>query len=243
MNIKDMIKKNLLTILSAVALLSMLFTFVSFTAETEFSASAIKLTGIQACGKSMFAYLLIIGPVLLIAMNYIKSLEKYKGLLSISVPCVCLIALIIVCLNAKTAAQAVGGAVEGVTDLVDIEMDISQSIGFGAILAAISYISMIVFGIKTQRDFSISKLNVGNLGNINIDNIKATGADLIKSAQNTVAKAAQNISENIPTSTGTSKKHIDDTLSLIEKLAKMKDDGILTEQEFANKKSKLLEDI
>lgn len=244
MNIAEIIKKNILTILSTVALLSMFLTFVSFTSETEFTgATTTKLTGIQVCGSSIFAYLLIVGPVLLIGMNYIKQLEKYKGILSISVPCVCLIVLIVVYLNVKSGSQAATGAIEGIAGAAGVDMNNSQSIGLGTILAAISYIAMVLFGIKTQRDFSVSKLNFGNIGNINIGNIKSAGADLIKEAQNTVSKAAQNISDTMSNSSGTSKKHIDDTLELIERLAKMKDSGILSEQEFADKKSKLLEDI
>lgn len=236
MNIAEIIKKNILTILSAIALLSMFLTFVSFTSETEFTGAATtKLTGIQVCGSSIFAYLLIVGPVLLIGMNYMKQLEKYKGILSISVPCVCLIVLIVVYLNVKSGSQAATGAIEGIAGAAGVDMNNSQSIGLGTILAAISYIAIVLFGIKTQRDFSVSKLNFGN--------IKTAGADLIKGAQNTVSKAAQNISDTMSNSSGTSKKHIDDTLELIERLAKMKESGILSEQEFADKKSKLLEDI
>ena len=124
---------------------------------------------------------------------------------------------------------------------------------------------MIVFGIKTQHDFSIGKFNM--------ENIKNAGAELVKNAQEGFAKATQNISSgnnssadnrssvdnNSPTgnnsfagsrlsmgnnsSSTASKKHIDEVLSLIERLAKMRDDGVLSEEEFSEKKKKFLEEI
>ena len=247
MDIKEFVKKNLITILSVVAILAMFLNFVTFKTETSYNDSIQKFNGFQLCSRSSFSYFFILGPALLIVMNYIKQLEKYKGILSMVIPAIGFVDIFIVFFAVKSALTAGGDALSSISGAAGIEMDTSYSMGIGMILSMLSYLGMVVYGVITQKNFSVE-----NLGDIDlsiakpdIEKIKSAGAELMKSAQSGVAKAAQSISESIPTasSTHTSKKQVDDTLSLIERLAKMKDDGILTEEEFAEKKKKLLEEI
>ena len=183
MDIKELIKKNLLTILSAVAIISLFFTFISISTESSYTGEiTTKYTGLQACEVAKLGYLLILGPVLLIVMNYIKALEKYKGMLSMTVPCVCLGVLIITFFLAKAGVQSGGEAGSQIMESVGVDIDVSSSIGLGTVFAALSYVAMIIFGVKTQKDFTISKPNLNGI-NIDMDNVKAAGAEFLKNAQ------------------------------------------------------------
>ncbi len=244
MDVKEFVKKNLLTILSVVAIICMVLPFMSFEAQTQYSETSETFNGFQLCSYSMYTYMLILLPATLIVMNYISQLKKYKGILTMLIPAICLISLLIVYFTAKAGYEAGAGAGAEMASAFGVEMDYASKIGIGMILSGICYVGMIIYGFKTQRDFSIEKINI-NMAKPDVEGIKNAGAEFFKNAQATVSKAAQNISENISSASvgTTSKKHVDDTLALIERLAKMKDDGILTEEEFKEKKAKLLEEI
>lgn len=245
MDAKTFLKKNLMTILCALALVAMFLPFASVTTESKFTGSeTVSVGGFASCSDSFWGILLIVGAVLLVVMNYIKPLENYKGILSMVIPVVCLIALIMFYLAICEVAEAGNKAAGEMNKLagsvgVDAGMKITTSIGAGVIIAALAYVGMIVFGIITQKDIIASKGSLANL--------KAAGAGLIKNATDGVSKAASGISNSFsgdgsakPSKT---KAQIDETLELIERLAKMKDAGLLTDEEFQNKKTKLLEEI
>lgn len=117
-------------------------------------------------------------------------------------------------------------------------------------------------GIKEFADNTISNIDSEKLNDLKdssiqkLSQLKDTAASKVSSAVETVKETASNISGNIsetasdtvsPESQPVSKKKvnkdIDNTLSLIEKLADMKEKGILTEEEFTEKKKELLENI
>lgn len=237
MDIKEILKKNLVTILCVISLLSLAFPIITMT--TEYSDEAV--TGFAAINKSIMAVILIAGPVLLVAMNYIKPLENYKGLLAIGIPALCLISLIIVFFTVKAGADAGAGAFEAFGAEIEIK------VGFGAILAAISYIVTGVVGLKENQNIKLKKLNLDKLktGSSNfvgaMQEKAAQVADRVKSAS--TDSASVSVAEEPAKKKTVSADRTEEILSLIEKLSKMKEAGVLTEEEFVEKKKALLEEI
>ena len=55
------------------------------------------ITGFDTIGgesSSLFSWLMLISPIVLVAMNYIKQLDKYKSILAIILPIVSVISAI-----------------------------------------------------------------------------------------------------------------------------------------------------
>ena len=247
MDIKKLLNQHILTILCAVSLLVLFLPFLSVTAEMEIlgqsSSSSVTTTGYGAIGNAFLGWGLIIGPALLVAMNYIKQLEKYKGLLAIVVPIACIVIEIITFFQAKgaSASASAGGA----------SAEVNASMGIGFFLLILVYLGMIVSGAVLYHNFTLDKQGLARLktegadllGN-GLDKIKGSGANIINSASEKIS----NIQSNSGESNNTQKKSInhnksEEILCLIEKLASMKEKGILTEEEFATKKRELLEEI
>lgn len=256
----ELVRKHLLTILCALAILLLLLPIASVSVEVDsafVSTSQSKsVTGLNALGGSFFAWFLVLGPAVLIAMNYLKPLEKYKGLLAIAVPVANIVALIIVICRAKAIQGGAG------TDAASVE--VSTRIGIGSILLFLTYLGTIVAGAIEFHNFSISKEGFEKLKK------DATGA--FSNAQEKITGTVQNVADKAtskktaatnqadgqsstphsssqrsagtaPQSRAVNLDRTDEILTLIEKLAKMKNEGILTEEEFSSKKAQLLEEI
>lgn len=245
---KEIMKTHLITILCVISLIVLFLPFVTVTVEMEImgisSGESQSLSGFTAATYGITGLVLIVGPILLIAMNYIKQLGKYKGLLAIAVPIICIIFCIIVIIQAKSlAVKAMGG---------DFGYNIKISPAIGSILALLSYIGTAVAGAMTYHNFTLDQ--------VGLERLKQEGAQLLQSAKTSVTETAQNVSEAIQNadksdaSTGasgikpTAKKQVnfnrmDEALTMIEKMSKMKDEGILTEDEFTEKKRQLLSEI
>lgn len=245
MDIKKMLQKHVLTILCAAAVLVLLLPFISVSAEISSSfvsaESSVTTTGFSAMGSTIFGYGLLAGPVLLVAMNYVKKLEKYKGLLAILVPIVCLIIEVITFFQAKGASASASGGF--------VNVEVSASLGIGFILLIVIYIAMIVAGAVLYHNFTLDKQG--------LERLKSEGAGFLGNGMDKIKEGTAKIggslgekfsNEEKSESSATSKKSINhqktqEILELIEKLASMKEKGILTEEEFAAKKQELLEGI
>ena len=125
--------------------------------------------------------------------------------------------------------------------------------GIGAIIALISYVCTIIAGATTYHNFKFDKSSISQF--------KDQGLSLVRNVQDKVGDTIHNVSDNIATGNGsnnfdggsnstntaprskTNLSRTEELLALIEKLCKMKDDGILSEEEFTEKKRKLLDEI
>ena len=255
----EFVKKHIITILCILSILLLALPLASVTTNTQVSIDSefmdvdippvetkASFSGFQALGKSVFAYLLIIGPVLLIAMNYIEQLRKYKGLLAIAVPAVCIAALIIVLLSVKSFS------VSASTDVSSLEVKVTW--GIGAFLLLASHGATALAGAVTYHDFKMNKEGLAKL--------KDSAGELLDSAQQKVSglmqerthspEAAASVKNEAAAPASAPQpvkkapvavKRVDEVLALIEKLAGMKQAGILTEEEFSAKKKQLLEEI
>lgn len=261
----DFVKKHMIMILCILSILLLLLPMVTvvssmesaFISAGETSKAQIGFAAIKAGG--IFGYLLIIGPALLVAMNYIEKLGKYKGVLAIVVPIVCVFALIIVLMQAKS-----GGAS---ADIGVASMKVTVKLGIGAILLFITYIATAVAGAVIYHNFTLDKAGV--------EKLKGSAGEFFSAAQERVCGAIQNVTSaageirtrsnsdqpegtpasdapggesaprpvKVPPKKSVSLNRTEEILSLIERLAKMRDDGILTDEEFSRKKQQLLEEI
>lgn len=262
---KDILKKHLLTILCIVSIVAMFLPFMSAAVKMEVLGSSSEasqsMTGFSAAQEGFLGYLLLVGPVVLIAMNYIKQLEKYKGLLAIVVPAVCFIVCIIVMIQAKGyTVKAMGYGGDG-----SFGVEVKFSPGFGSILALLSYIGEAVVGAVTYHDFNLKNISFDK---DSLERLKQEGKQMMQSVQGSISQAAQAVSDSVQSAARTEpsagqvdgaglvrteakpapKKAVnlnrtEEILAMIEKLSKMKDSGILTEEEFTEKKHQLLSEI
>lgn len=146
----ELLKKHLLSIICIISIIALFLPFVSVIAEVFGFEETNTASGFDAANKGFLGYLLFLAPILLIAMNYIKQLEKYRGIISLAVPPICIVVLIIVFFQAKNVAVQ-----------VDLEfVDVSVGIGFGTILAAICYIAMGIIGAKTHGAEILKNANI-----------------------------------------------------------------------------------
>lgn len=237
MNMKEIWKQHQTAILCVVAILALAFPLISVTTDY----SDVSITGFAAIENSLFALLLIILPFGLGASKYLAPLKKYQAMLKKLIPIFCILLLILVFFTCKSAATAGSDAFGG---LVDIEV----KVGTGAILAFLSYIVLGVLGFKSVPDAVESAENKKPL-NLDTAAIVETMQEKAAQAAEKIKAAANDAASNITASTtAPAKKSVsinrtNELLALIEKLSAMKDAGVLTEEEFSEKKKALLEEI
>lgn len=255
MDIKSLVKQHILTILCILALVALMLPFLSVTAEVESSFvtsdASTTTSGFDAIQKVFLGWGLVLGPVLLIAMNYIKKLEKYKGILAIIVPIVCLVIEVITFFQAKgISASASGGN-------AFVSMEVNASLGIGFFVLILVYLGMIVAGAVLYHNFTLDKAGLERLKTEGAD-LFGSGFDKLKEASANIINSSDEKGSNVQSNEGsaisgndsqkpikksTNHNKTQETLSLIEKLASMRDSGILTEEEFQAKKQQLLEEI
>ena len=238
MNTKELLKEHLVTILCVISILALAFPLI--TISSDWSDESI--TGYGSIEHSALGSLLIILPVVLATCKYIKPLEKFAPIFSVGIPVICLLLLVLVFFTCRSGAA--GGA-----DIFSDYVDIDVKIGFGAILAALSYIALGVVGFKKANGA------IPVPGGVTIPNINASA--ILENVQEKAAQAAERVKaatsdmvtnhspENAatPARKSVNVNRTNEMLTLIEKLSAMKEAGVLTEEEFAQKKQALLEEI
>ncbi len=153
----EFVKKNIIAILCVISLVALVFTFGEITVSSSLNGestgnAASSFGGFSAIGTTIFGYFLIIGPVALIAMNYVKQLEEKKGLLAVAVPVLCIVAWILVVMGADSIAAAGSAAAAGASVKTEV------SLSFGAYLALISYIATGIAGALTFHGAKVKAL-------------------------------------------------------------------------------------
>lgn len=261
---KEFILKNLITICCIASVLLLLLPFCSVTGSVSSAflgdaSDSEVVTGfdvIMGDAGTFFGWLLLICPAVLVAMNYIEQLKKYKSVLAIVLPIVSIIAQIITLSSAKKAiAEAMGGSdtVSGYGTSISVKL--SPSIGF--YLLIIAYIATFIAGAMTYHGLTLDKKGITEFGN----KIKETGLNGVEAAKDIGIKVSQKAetvlpngavqpegsahtasAEPAPAAVKTT-ENTADTLALLENLAKMKENGILTEEEFSAKKQEILKNI
>ena len=287
MKMKSFMMKRGIVVLSILAILALVLPFanVSYNVSIMGTSSGGKesVSGFAILGDGIVGWALIIGPMILVALNYVRILDNYKKILSVAIPAICLLLVIINLLYAKSLVLSAGSV-----DVLSVKS--RTSIGIGAIALVLCYLGIAYIGLKKDYNFQFDKEGLSKL--------KKDGADLLDGVQNKAAQTIENAKTNIgdfvanhkaeneksnaiDTATAsndhentgeslglsktsetvvhnitvdhtrdikmqekeTSTKRADDILSLIEKIASLKEAGILTEEEFTEKKRELLEEL
>jgi hypothetical protein len=138
----EIIKKYGIKLLSAVALLALFFPMATVEVGNYASTS---LSGLTVAFQGYICMLLIVGPVVIIASDYIKIVKTLKAL----VQCAASVLGIILTFVGYLQASNIAAASESV-GLGYVECD--ASLGFGGILCIISYIAIIVITLLFQKD-------------------------------------------------------------------------------------------
>lgn len=249
---KTFIQKHLPAILCAIAIVTMFLPFATFTYSSEWIDDVSQsINGFSAMQNSVWGYILLLGPAVLIAVNYVKQLSAYQRICAYIIPAVCLLTLILMVILLMSGALSIAG----ISDMLEIDTRIS--VGFGAVLAALCYIGLEIYGVlgyqkapdgqtaSVSADWSDLKNKAVALSQKGLDKISSAAANLSQPSQpvssQPVPPASQPVSSQpVPP---TAPEAVEDILLLLERLAKMKEAGVLTEEEFAEKKQKLLERI
>ncbi len=268
---KQFILRNLITILCVLCIVALFFAFITTSVKIESSfvgsnTQSTSISGWQAVNGFPLGWLLVIGPVLLVAMNYIRKIEKYKGLLAILVPILCIAVLFFTLADAKSTAELGNKAMENINGIANsaladmddyddeyggeyggdysagqISSKVSASAAVGFYLLLLANFGIIVSGAVTFFGLRLNDLSsVKESGRAILSSAREAAAEL-KTENGASAPAGQNAPAARVRSGGRYKA--EDALQLIERMAKMRDDGILTEDEFQEKKQDLLKGI
>ncbi len=178
MNIdKELIMKHLLTICCAVSILLLLLPFANVTAimenGIEDTGSSGTLTGFGAMfgtGSTIIAWVMLLCPIILIAMNYIKQLDKFKNMLALILPMASILSAILSLFFVDTP-NADAQYLEGT-----MELDISASPSIGFFLLIVAFAATFVAGAITFHGLKLSKEGIAEFG----DKIKKEGIDSFK---------------------------------------------------------------
>lgn len=257
---KEFILKNLITIccVASIILLFLPFADISLALESSFidTSSSTTITGFDTItgeASTVIAWLMLICPIVLIAMNYIKQLDKYKSLLAIILPIVSIIAEICsLFFSAKSNASAMG-------ETASVTLKSTPNIGF--FLLMIAYIGTLIAGAMTFYGLKLSKEGIAEFGNklkeeglSGLESMKEYGQKVSEGAVNTSQSKAdssqpvKNTSQTINNMTQkptrkTNVSQANEVLELINQLSAMKEQGVLTDEEFLEKKKELLTQI
>ena len=256
MKIQDLMKKNGIAVLCAISLVALALPAVNIITSMEIlgstSANTESLTGWALATDGILGLPLIVGPILLLVMNYIPQLQKYKGLLAVAVPALCLVILIIRILEAKSYSMS--------STSEDYGINLKIAVGVGGIILFVSYLGTILAGAVTYHNFTLDKAG--------LEKLKSDSSAFLNNLQDRMPRSVEESAEADEKSSDTEiqtesdkpkEKHIaksssqrytsankarrDEVIALLEKLASMKESGILTEEEFSQKKKELLEEI
>lgn len=171
---KKINNRYLLIGLCAVSIIALFLPFLTVSAEVDImgysGGSKQSTTGFTAIQEGFFGILLLVGPVVLALLDFIKPLEKYKRILSVAIPVACFVDLIIIIFQANSASFNAGGGGFGV--------EANVSIGIGAILAGLSYIACALLGAKMYHNVKFDKIGV--------EQLRTEGMNILEKAQESV---------------------------------------------------------
>jgi len=146
---KAFFKKHLLTICSAVTFIFFFLPFISvgISMMGQSFSESVNVFDFLFDDFSIFAWLAFLSLAGLVAINYVKQLEKYKKLLTVVLPAVGLISTIILYL----------------TETSDIPSQY-VSIGVGFFFILIGFIACFVVGTMSTRGLEFNKEGFSQLG-------------------------------------------------------------------------------
>lgn len=155
------IRNNIMTIIATISIVFLFLPYVGFKAELMgVSQKILSSSGMGAIfgmkdikvgtNTSIFAIFLLIVPIIMIVMNYIKPLNPYKKIIAVVMPIVGIVMDIVTLLDIKSL-------INSYAKLAGADSMIHMSIGIGFILIIVSYILMAVCGLMIYHNLKIPK--------------------------------------------------------------------------------------
>lgn len=199
----EKIKKYLVIVLCAVALVALLMPYASVVVEVDAfgysDESATSVSGLTVAFQGYVALILIIGPAALIAANLgiVPVLKRMEEALLIVVPIISFIIALIAYAQASGIAVSSGGG-------EDYGVYTYAKLGIGAILIIICNIGLLVYGLITNKSVKLNKNIVNNTVKCITDALnseataKAETNTAVAPAPETVAEPEQPINEEAP---------------------------------------------
>lgn len=138
----EIIKKYGIKVLCAIALIALFLPMATVEVGSYYSTS---LSGFTIAFQGYICMLLIVGPVAIIAADYINIVKQLKALVQCGVSVLGIILTFVGYLQASKIAAAGESAGMGYVDC-------DASFGFGGILCIIAYIAIIVITVLFQKD-------------------------------------------------------------------------------------------
>lgn len=138
----EIVKKYLLKILCVVALVALFFPMAIVTVEGGYNSEEVVVSGFMAAFQGYIAMLLIVGPIVIIAADYIEAIEDYKPIMTVAIPVVCIIVTFVAYLQAAGLAAVADNPY----------VDCTSSLGFGGVLCLIAHIGIAVVGYLENKD-------------------------------------------------------------------------------------------
>ena len=256
---KEFILKNLMGIICAVIILALFLPFMSVKAEVSVGGFGGGSADQSMNGFSLvtdggfFGFAFILCLVAVAASCYIPQLKPFRKIISAIGSVAGIVCLFIAPGSAASAVNAAAGGATAGTG-VSAKVELNYLIGFWIILIlmlALIAMSVIQFlGLKGNK-VSLPSINADGIksaiGSVNADSIK----NMAQNAAGSIAGAAENLKDkasqaaaNMQNHSSTASAKKEDPKAIMEQikqLHEMKENGILTEEEFAEKKKEFLE--
>ena len=139
----EIVKKYLLKILCVVALIALFFPMATVSVENDYYDAEVQVvSGLTAAFQGYIAMLLIVGPIAIIAVDYIENLKQYKHIMVLAIPAVCIIVTFIAYLQASKIAAIADNAY----------VDVTSNFGFGGILCLIAHVGIAIVGYLENKE-------------------------------------------------------------------------------------------
>lgn len=139
----EFVKKNLLKILCVIALIALFFPMATVSIENDYYDAEVEVvSGLTAAFQGYVALLLIVGPIALIAADYLENIKQYKPIMVLAVPVICIIVTFVAYLQASSIAAIADNAY----------VDVTSNLGFGGVLCIIAHIGIAIVGFLENKE-------------------------------------------------------------------------------------------
>ncbi|MBR2876011.1 MAG: SHOCT domain-containing protein [Clostridia bacterium] len=257
---KEKIIKHINAILCAINVIALALPFsgvdVSASAFGVSGGSSQSISGFKMITDSgMWGFLFALGMVAILATTYIGKLAGYK-----KIACLASSAIMIISLFLAPGNLSAGGGAEGVS----VDIDISYGVGFYIILVS----TVLILGIALVRFLELKGNVVFDLINgeeenlireessVNAENAMPNPNAVLGAATEKIGNVTKNLTESVTQQAGSimekakeaaqtktaaqPRYNSDHVMEQINKLFEMKEKGVLTEEEFTQKKAEFL---
>lgn len=141
----EMIKKYGIKVLCVIALIALFLPMAKVTLTSDYIDAETSLSGLTVALKGYICMLLIVGPVAIIAADYIAKVKRLKALVQAGVAVIGIALTFVGYLQASKIAAAGQAAGMGYVDC-------EASLGIGGILCIAAYIGILAMTLLFQKE-------------------------------------------------------------------------------------------